>query len=114
MRFVADHRVLWATRLFKGVTWLGSNAVLIPLVVVLGGYVLLRRRNLWAAALLVVALAGANAWYHVVKLLVARDRPPEAFHLIGVSGFAFPQDMPRPRSRSGGRGDRSRPVNQPG
>src|SRR5207247_5931677 len=67
MRFVADHRVLWATRLFKGVTWLGSNAVLIPLVVVLGGYVLFRRRNLWAAALLVVALAGANAWYHVVK-----------------------------------------------
>jgi membrane protein DedA with SNARE-associated domain/membrane-associated phospholipid phosphatase len=90
MRFVADHRVPWATGLFKGVTWLGSNAVLVPLVVVLGGYVLLRRRNLWAAALLVVALAGANAWYHVVKLLVARDRPPEAFHLISVSGFAFP------------------------
>jgi membrane protein DedA with SNARE-associated domain/membrane-associated phospholipid phosphatase len=90
MRFVADHRAAWATGLFKGVTWLGSNAVLIPLVVVLGGYLLLRRRNPWAAALLVVALAGANAWYRVVKPLVARDRPPEAFHLISVSGFAYP------------------------
>jgi membrane protein DedA with SNARE-associated domain/membrane-associated phospholipid phosphatase len=89
-RFVVDHRVAWATTLMRGVTWLGSNAVLIPLVAVLGGYLLLRRRDWQAGALLVSALAGANAWYHVVKPLVARERPPETLHLISVSGFAFP------------------------
>lgn len=89
-RFVVDHRVAWATGLMKGVTWLGSNAVLIPLVVALGAYVLLRKKDVRAVVLLVAALAGANAWYHVVKPLVARDRPPESLHLIHVSGYAFP------------------------
>lgn len=89
-RFVVDHRTAWATGLMKGVTWLGSNAVLIPLVVALGAYLLLRKKDWRAPALLIAALAGANAWYHVVKPLVARNRPPETLHLIGVSGFSFP------------------------
>ena len=89
-RFVLDHRVAWATGFMRGVTWLGSNAVLIPLVVALGGYALLRKKDWRAAALLVAALAGANAWYQVVKPLVGRARPPEPLHLINVSGFAFP------------------------
>ena len=89
-RFVVDHRTAWATGLMKGVTWLGSNAVLIPLVVAFGAYLLLRKRDWRAAALLVAALAGANAWYRVVKPLVGRNRPPETLHLISVSGFAFP------------------------
>ncbi len=90
MRFVVDHRVAWATRLMKSVTWLGSNAVLIPLVVALGGYLLLRKKDWRDIVLLVAALVGANAWYDVVKPLVGRSRPPEALHLISVSGFAFP------------------------
>jgi membrane-associated phospholipid phosphatase len=89
-RFVVDHRVAWATGIMKGVTWLGSNAVLIPLAMSLAAYVLLRKKDVWAAILLVAALTGANAWYHVVKPLVARARPPESLHLISVSGFAFP------------------------
>jgi undecaprenyl-diphosphatase len=89
-RFVVDHRAAWATGLMKSVTWLGSNAVLIPLVVALGGYILLRKKEWRGAVLLVAALAGANAWYHVVKPMVARSRPPESLHLISVSGFAFP------------------------
>jgi undecaprenyl-diphosphatase len=89
-RFVVDHREAWATGFMRVVTPLGSNAVLIPLVVALGGYVLLRKKDVWAAVLPVAALAGANAWYHLVKPLVARDRPPESLHLISVSGFAFP------------------------
>lgn len=89
-RFVVAHRVAWATSVMKGVTWLGSNAVLIPLVVVLGGYLFLMKRDRRAAVLLVAALAGANALYHVVKPLVARERPPESLHLITVSSYAFP------------------------
>ncbi len=89
-RFVVDHRVEWATGFMKGVSWLGSNAVLIPLVVALGGYLLLRKRDRRAIVLLIVALAGANASYNIVKPLVARGRPPEALHLISVSGYSFP------------------------
>ncbi|MEA2521683.1 MAG: hypothetical protein QOI81_1329, partial [Actinomycetota bacterium] len=89
-RFVVDHRTAWATGLMKGITWLGSNAVLIPLVVALGAYLLLRRKDWRASALLIAALAGANGWYRVVKPLVARVRPPDYLHLISVSGFAFP------------------------
>jgi membrane protein DedA with SNARE-associated domain/membrane-associated phospholipid phosphatase len=89
-RFVVDHRVGWVTSLMKDVTWLGSNAVLIPLVVVLGGYLLMRKTDWRAPVLLAAALAGANAWYHIAKPLVARERPPESLHLITVSGYAFP------------------------
>jgi membrane protein DedA with SNARE-associated domain/membrane-associated phospholipid phosphatase len=89
-RFVVDQRVAWVTGLMKGVTWLGSNAVLIPLVVVFGGSMLLRKRDWRAAALLMGALAGANTWYHIVEPLVARARPPAALHLVAVSGYAFP------------------------
>ena len=89
-RFVVDHRTAWTTGLMRSVTWLGSNAVLVPIVVALAGYVLLMKKDRRAAVLLVAALVGSNAWYHVVKPLVARDRPPEALHLVSVSGHAFP------------------------
>jgi len=89
-RFIVDHRVAWATVLMKMVTWLGSNAVLIPLVVVVGGYFLIRDRDWWPAALMATALVGANLVYRVTKSWVGKPRPPESFHLIEVSGFSFP------------------------
>ena len=89
-RFVVDHRVVWATVLMKTVTWLGSNAVLIPLVVVVGGYFLIRDRDRRPAALMTTALIGANLVYRVTKSWVGRPRPPESLHLIEVSGFSFP------------------------
>lgn len=89
-RFIVDHRVAWATGLMKGVTRLGSDAVLIPLVVVLGGYMLLRRKDWRSAVLLAAALVGANACYQIAKPLVSRARPPEALHLVGVTGYSFP------------------------
>jgi membrane protein DedA with SNARE-associated domain/membrane-associated phospholipid phosphatase len=91
-RFVVDHRVEWLTGLMKAVTWLGSNAVLIPLVAAFSGYLLLRKRD-WRAALLPTgALVGANTWYRVVGPLVARARPPAPLHLVAVSGYAFPSE----------------------
>jgi len=89
-RFVVDHRVTWATALMKGVTWLGSNAVLIPLVVALGGYSLIRDRDWRPGAYLAAALVGANLIYRAVKSWVGRPRPPGSLHLMGVSGFGFP------------------------
>ncbi|MDP9241756.1 MAG: bifunctional DedA family/phosphatase PAP2 family protein [Actinomycetota bacterium] len=88
-RFVIDHRVTWLTDLFRAFTWLGSNAVLIPVVAALVVYFIARRRNWRPAALAVAALAGAIALYDIVKPLVGRPRP-QAHHLVGVSGFSFP------------------------
>ena len=90
MRFVVAHRAVWATTFMRGVTWLGSNAVLVTLVALLGAYLLLRSKDWRPVVLLVAALAGANAWYHVIKPLVGRERPPATLHLTTVSGFAFP------------------------
>ncbi len=89
-RFVIAHRVSGLTSAMKGVTWLGSNTVLVPLVVVLGAYLLVRRRDWRSAALLVAALGGANILYHAAKSAVERPRPPVSLHLISVSGFGFP------------------------
>ena len=71
-------------------TWLGSNATLIPVVAILGAYLLFRRKGWRPGVLLVAALAGANAWYRLVKPLVGRPRPPLALHLVQVSGESFP------------------------
>ncbi len=89
-RFVVAHRAEWATVLMKGVTWLGSNAVLIPFVLAVGGYFLLRDRDRRPAAYMAAALMGAELLSRVVKSLVDRHRPPASLHLIRVSGFAFP------------------------
>lgn len=72
------------------VTWLGSTAALIPFVVGLIGYVLLSGKGWRPAVFLAAALAGAIAWYQIVKPLVGRPRPPAALHLVPASGFAFP------------------------
>jgi membrane protein DedA with SNARE-associated domain/membrane-associated phospholipid phosphatase len=90
MRFVVAHRAAWATAMMRSVTWLGSNAVLIPLVVAIGAWALLRKRSWRWVALLSVALLGANVWYGTAKSLVRRARPPVSLHLMHVSGFAFP------------------------
>ena len=74
----------------KGVTWLGSNALLIPLVLGVGGYFWLRRHDRRPAAFMVAALVGANLWYRITKSIVGRPRPPEQLHLISVTGFSFP------------------------
>jgi membrane protein DedA with SNARE-associated domain/membrane-associated phospholipid phosphatase len=89
-RFVVAHRVEWVTAMMKAVTWLGSNAVLISLAVLVGGYILLRDRDRRQAAYMAAALVGANVLYRVVKSSVGRMRPRVPLHLISVSGFAFP------------------------
>jgi membrane protein DedA with SNARE-associated domain/membrane-associated phospholipid phosphatase len=90
MRFSVAHRVGWATGVMKAVTWLGSNAVLIPLVFGIGAYVLVKSRDWRPFMLLAAALAGSNAWDRIFKSLVGRERPPTPIHLITVSGYSFP------------------------
>jgi undecaprenyl-diphosphatase len=89
-RFVIDHRVAWLTPAVKTITWLGSNVVLVPLVVIVSAYLVVRRREWRSVALLVAAIAGANVLYRVAKSAIARPRPPVSLHLMSVSGFSFP------------------------
>ena len=64
-------RTPWLDGVFAAVTWLGSLAVLLPLVLLLWW----RRRSDRNAAFVALALIGASALGHMVKLVAARPRP---------------------------------------
>ena len=89
-RFLVEHRTDWLNAVMRDVTWLGSNAVLIPLIAALVIYLSVFRRNLWGALLAALALAGGDLLYNVIKPIVERPRPPVAIHLVEVSSFSFP------------------------
>jgi undecaprenyl-diphosphatase len=89
--FVAAHRAAWATGAMKSVTWLGSNVVLVPLVLIVGGYFVFRRRDWKPLGKLGASLLGAILLYDLVKSLVARARPPARLDVgYTFSGFSFP------------------------
>jgi len=87
--FVA-HREAWATTLMQAMTWLGSDASLIPLVVAIGVFFFFRDRTWRPGAYMAAALIGATVLQRIAKDVLARPRPPVALHLVSVSGFAFP------------------------
>ena len=64
-------RTPWLDGVFAAVTWLGSLAVLLPLALL----VWWRRRGDRNAAFVALALIGASALGHMVKLVAARPRP---------------------------------------
>jgi membrane protein DedA with SNARE-associated domain/membrane-associated phospholipid phosphatase len=89
-RWVIDHRDAWLTPIMKLVTWLGSDAVLVPLVVLIGVTYVLRRQTWRPMIVLAVSLGGTAALIDGLKPLIDRPRPPDAVHLIAVSGASFP------------------------
>lgn len=89
-RFLLEHRTDWLNAVMRDVTWLGSNAVLIPLIAALVIFLAVLRRNVPGSLLAVLALAGADLLYNVIKPIVERPRPPVAIHLVEVSSFSFP------------------------
>jgi membrane-associated phospholipid phosphatase len=90
LRFVVEHRTGWLTTTMKAFTWLGSNATLIPLVIGVCLWFVWHRRPWRIPAGLVVALGGVEVLYQITKTVVARPRPPVAFHVVHASGYAFP------------------------
>jgi membrane-associated phospholipid phosphatase len=89
-RYWVDHRTAWATAALKGVTSLGSNAVLVPVVAFVVVVLLARGRDWRRALFLTAAIAGSVALYQLFKTLADRPRPPVAVHLVHASGSAFP------------------------
>jgi undecaprenyl-diphosphatase len=89
---VIGHRAPWLTSLAKVLTWLGSNLVLWPVVVV-AGLGLWRWRRRWLPAVLpALALAGAWAGSLLIKGLVGRPRPPVADRLTVVHSLSYPSE----------------------
>ena len=86
--FVVAHREPWLTNILERVTWLGSLAVLVPLLLV-AGIALWRSRGTTAPLLILMAtVAGSTLLSNAIKLAVARDRPADG--LVEAAGHAFP------------------------
>jgi membrane protein DedA with SNARE-associated domain/membrane-associated phospholipid phosphatase len=90
LRFAVSHREPWLTGIMRVASLLGSNVVLVPVVLGVGVWLVLRRRGWRPAVAAAASLAGANVLYQVTKVLVARPRPPVVLRLVHVGGFAFP------------------------
>jgi membrane-associated phospholipid phosphatase len=89
-RFVLDHRTEWMTAVMRSLTWAGSSAVLILLILAVGGALLVRRRDVRPLLWLAAGLVGANVLFRVAKVLATQPRPPAALHLVSASGYGFP------------------------
>ena len=89
-RWAVAHRMDWLTGAMKVVTWLGSNAVIVPLLLVIAIILVVRRRAWRAVGLLILAVAGATGLSNVVKVAVGRSRPPVALWIGHYAGAAFP------------------------
>jgi membrane protein DedA with SNARE-associated domain/membrane-associated phospholipid phosphatase len=89
-RWVVDHRTGWLTTLSRNVTWLGSSAVIVPALVLVAGFFLLRRHDWRPGAKLAAAVGGAIVLYDMVKPIVDRQRPSSAIWIGHYSGGAFP------------------------
>lgn len=88
---IAAHRVAWVTGVMRAATWLGSNALLIPLVLVVGGYFIARRRDWRPLGRLGTSLVGAVLLYDIVKPLVRQPGPPGRLDVgYAFTRFAFP------------------------
>lgn len=89
-RYVIAHRAGWLTGAMRWSAMLGSTAVLVPAVILVG---LLARRRLgrWLPlGVLAAAQAGSIALYDTVKILVSRPRPHISPLVATASGYSFP------------------------
>ena len=88
--WVLEHRLGWLDHVMQVATWLGSNAVLIPLLL-LAGLALCRVRRTWVPLAWITIVYGAALLARaVVGVAVHRPRPPAADWLAAASGWSYP------------------------
>ncbi len=88
--YIASHRVTWLTTSMLVITYLGSGAFLVA-VVIAGGLVMRYRTGSWSPLLLIASTwVGAMTLDLVVKLAIARPRPPAEWMAVAAVGWAFP------------------------
>jgi membrane-associated phospholipid phosphatase len=89
-RYVAEHRTGWLTAAMGIVTDLGGDGVLLIVVLVIG-VILRRETGTWRPLLVLLAIAvGAIELERLIKLIVARPRPPVAWRVFHENGWSFP------------------------
>jgi membrane protein DedA with SNARE-associated domain/membrane-associated phospholipid phosphatase len=88
--WLVDHRTGWLTTFMRSITWLGSTAVIVPALVLVSAFFLLRRHDWRPGARLAASVGGAIALYDMVKPIVDRPRPSSAIWIGHYSGGAFP------------------------
>jgi membrane protein DedA with SNARE-associated domain/membrane-associated phospholipid phosphatase len=84
------HRVDWLTACMRVITQLGSTRAIFPLIAAVSLWLLVRRRRVDAAVVLVAAWAGAAAIVSLIKLLIGRAHPGMSQLLVAADGSAFP------------------------
>lgn len=88
--WVLAHRLGWATDVFGVVTWAGSNALIIPVLVV-AIVLACRSRHSWRPAVAVAVVYVATLLLHAsVGELVHRQRPPVTDWLAHAGGWSYP------------------------
>jgi undecaprenyl-diphosphatase len=88
--FVLGHRTGWLTTIMQTATWLGSSAVIVPLLLATSVYLLRACRDLRAIAHLWAALGGSLILFEAFKSMVGRARPPAAQMILHAGGYAYP------------------------
>lgn len=79
----------WLLGAARAVTELGGTPVLTLMVVVLGGYLILKRNGA-ALALLLAAALGQSIVVNLLKAVFGRDRPEIVPHLAEATSASFP------------------------
>ena len=79
----------WLEIVATDLTALGSTAVLALLALLVGGFLLMKRKP-WAVATLGGALLGGLALSQTLKMLFGRERPPQPYRLAEAINASFP------------------------
>lgn len=85
--FIYSLRADWLTMFFKGVTFLANP---ITLAVLCGLLLIFPKTTLRFGIPVSVATGLGSLAHHGIKLLILRERPDAALHLIEESGYSFP------------------------
>jgi membrane-associated phospholipid phosphatase len=90
LSYIVSHRVGWLAATMRQITRLGNEGFLL-VVVVIAGSVLRRRTGSWCPLLILIAIAvGGVTIERVLKIVIARPRPPITWRVVSESGWSFP------------------------
>lgn len=92
--FAATHRSEILDAFFRGITWLGSLYILVPLTLLSAALLGYWQKRL-EAGLLLVGLGGATLLVHILKLALARPRP-----MLGERLVPLPWDSSFPSAHT--------------
>ncbi|WP_214658867.1 phosphatase PAP2 family protein [Candidatus Formimonas warabiya] len=77
------------TQIMKGITSMGSPAVMLFLAVLVWIYFLLAKKHFWDSNMVLIALTGSWIMNELLKWIFQRSRPDIA-RMVQVTGYSFP------------------------